>query len=890
MNIRFAVFRRRFQRLAPLFCLTTMLSGLGAGPALQAVPLFPEPAFPVGSEPWDLASADFNRDGIADVVVTNVGVNSRVISVLLGRGDGTFQPESRYTAGDGPLAIAVADFNADGAADLAVTNIRSNDVSVFMGVGDGTFLGASQIRVGSGPIGIVAADWNGDTRMDLAVANKYDRDFSVLLGIGDGTFAPEARYPTGSDPGDIVTGDFDADGKPDVALTTFGIGLAVHLGTGDGTFGPEIRTLSTNMLTDTRLAARDLNADGVSDLAVANYGFPDDVSIFLGRGDGTFLPRVQYPVTDNANDVTLGDLDGDGILDFAALSGSRLSIRLGSGDGAFGPEKQFGAGGSARHVTLSDLDGDGRLDAALTNQNDQLVVVLAGVGDGDFGPQERFRTGRGPSSVAVGDLDMDGHVDLVVANSGSFDSAPDDVSVLLGAGNGTFNTQTRYPAGDTPSSVVIADFNEDGRRDLATVNRDDLSILLGMGDGTFAPQTRQMAGAFPSCIAAADLNGDGHLDLAVCNGSSSQSVTLLSGLGDGTFNHSGVLQTAGFPTSVGIADVTGDGLADILISPLLLSNNPRVGGVDLRRAQGGGLFGPSEIVRTEFMTGMTILDLNGDGRPDLAGSTPERNIVCAVLGMGDGSFALPSCVPSALRPVQVSAGDFDADGRQDLAVLNHGPFSGATYVALHLGDGLGGLGPPSRFLTGSGSTSVAAADLDENGLLDLAISSQPNNEVWILRNQGCAGPDPDGDGIPIACDNCPLVHNPAQEDQDFDHVGDACDVCPTIPNPDQAPDVCDQRIEPITISFSSPLGRSSGIVTWTTTHEIDVAAFNIVVFDQLGNRNQQNTAPIPCEECITGGPHTYLFTVPKHKSGRNIFIELIRMNGTVELWGPATRE
>jgi hypothetical protein len=485
---------------------------------------------------------------------------------------------------------------------------------------------------------------------------------------------------------------------------------------------------------------------------------------------------------------------------------------------------------------------------------------------------------------------MDGHVDLVVANSGSFDPDPDDVSVFLGAGNGTFRTPTRYSTGDTPSSVIIADFNEDGSSDLATVNRDDLSILLGMGAGTFAPQTHLLAGVFPKCVAVGDLNGDGHLDLAVGGGSTSPSVTLLFGLGNGTFILSGVLQPAVSPTSVGIADVTGDGLADILISPVLLSNNPPVGGVDLRRAQGGGLFGPSEIVTTEFTAGMTILDLNGDGRRDLAGSNPTRNIVCAVLGMANGSFAAPNCVPSAFRPVQISAGDFNADGKPDLAVLNHGPFSGATYVALHPGDGLGGLLPPSRFLTGSGSSSVAAADFDENGSLDLATCSGPNNEVWILRNQSCAGPDSDVDGVPDACDNCALVPNPAQEDQDFDHVGDACDSCPTIPNANQDPVVCAQRIDSIAISFSGPMGQGSGVVSWTTTREVDIRSFNIVVIDQQGDRTQQNTAPIRCEECITGEPHSYVFTVPKHKSGKNIFIELIRINGIVETWGPATRQ
>ena len=164
-----------------------------------------------------------------------------------------------------------------------------------------------------------------------------------------------------------------------------------------------------------------------------------------------------------------------------------------------------------------------------------------------------------------------------------------------------------------------------------------------------------------------------------------------------------------------------------------------------------------------------------------------------------------------------------------------------------------------------------------------------DNDCDGLVDEGSVA-DPDGDGVPEACDNCPLVPNPAQEDLDLDNIGDACDNCPTIPNASQDPGVCEQRIEPITISFSSPLGKSSGIVAWTTTHEIDIAGFNIVVFDVQGNRTQQNTAPIPCEECITGQSHTYLFTVPKHKSGRNIFVELLRLNGIIELWGPATRE
>ena len=858
--------RQRFPGLALLLCAATISTCLGTAPCLQAAPQFPGPAFPVGSEPWDVKTADFNHDGIADLVVTNVGASSDN-SVLLGRGDGTYQAERRYATGDGPQAVVTADLNGDGNLDLAVANIRSGNVSILLGVGDGTFLAGAQIPVGNGPRGMVAADFNGDSHMDLAVANQHSMDFSILLGAGDGTFAPEQRFSTGSEPSDIVTGDFNVDGKADLALTTFGIGLSVHLGNGDGTFGPEMRTqFGTNV---DRLAAGDLNSDGVSDLAVANYGFPDNVSILLGRGDGTFLSPVQYPVSDNVNDVALADFNGDGILDLGALSSAAqgvLSIRLGSGNGAFGQERRFGAGGGSRHMAAHDLDGDGRPDLAFTDQDDALVVALHGDGSGNFGPQRRFRTGRGPASVAVGDLNGDGHVDLVVANSGNFDAAPDDVSVLLGVGDGTFMTQALYPTGDTPSAVVIADFNEDGKLDVATANRSDISILLGRGDGTLGPPTAFPAGPSPGCIATGDLNGDGHLDLAVCNGSSSQTVTLLYGPGDGSFAVSGALQSVYPGGTVAIADVTGDGLADIVIS-VTLSINPRVGGVDLRRALGGGVFGPSEIVRTEFTTGLTVHDLNDDGLLDLAGANPDRNIVCAVLGTGGGSFASPSCLPSGGRPVQVTAGEFNGDGNEDLVALSQGSVSGASFAVLHRGDGLGGFLPFSIFLAGAESSSVAAADFDEDGRVDLAISSNLNNEIWILHNQACAGPDSDEDGVPDACDNCP-----------------------TIPNPGQDPSVCDQQVVSIAVSTSSPLGHGSGTLTWSVTHEVDVAGFNIIVVDLQGGRTQLNLTPIVCEECVTGQSHDYTFLVPKHKSGKNLYIELIRQNGMIERWGPATRQ
>jgi hypothetical protein len=148
--------------------------------------------------------------------------------------------------------------------------------------------------------------------------------------------------------------------------------------------------------------------------------------------------------------------------------------------------------------------------------------------------------------------------------------------------------------------------------------------------------------------------------------------------------------------------------------------------------------------------------------------------------------------------------------------------------------------------------------------------------------------DGDGDGFGNVCDNCPGLANATQVDTDADGFGDICDTCPNIPNPNQDPNACVQSVVNVAISFTSPLGKGSGTVTWRTTTETDAVGFNVIRFVK-GQRVQLNTALIPCQACGDGRSISYSFVVAKHKSGQNIFIELKRQGGVTEVYGPAAR-
>jgi hypothetical protein len=311
-------------------------------------------------------------------------------------------------------------------------------------------------------------------------------------------------------------------------------------------------------------------------------------------------------------------------------------------------------------VAVGDFNGDGRPDLAVANQVGNSVSVLLGNGDGSFQTARNFAAGDTPKSVVIGDFNNDGKLDLAVANIVS-----NTVSVLLGNGDGTFQTPQTFATGFFPFSVAVGDFNGDGKPDLAVANEtgSSVSVLLGNGDGTFQTPQNYFVGFAADSVAVGDFNGDGKPDLAV----SGNGVSVLLGNGDGTFQTpQNYGAGGGTALSVAVSDLNGDGKSDLAVA-----NNLLPGTVSVLLGNGDGTFQAAHnfAVGADAVS-VVVGDFNGDGKPDLAVPNVSQNSVSVLLGNGDGTFQTAHNFAVGASPWSVAMGDFNRDGKPDLAIAN----------------------------------------------------------------------------------------------------------------------------------------------------------------------------------------------------------------------------
>jgi hypothetical protein len=341
-------------------------------------------------------------------------------------------------------------------------------------------------------------------------------------------FGPPTKYVGPQNgPTNVAVGDMNGDGIPDLVTANQNANsVSVFLGKGDGTFSPH-QDYGAGSIT-TALALGDLNGDGRLDIVTAN-DFGESTSVLLNNGNGTFGRTDYAPGIGLTTTVAVGDLNGDGALDIVLgdYSSSKVVVLLNNGDGTFTSKSPFSVPGSNTFkVALGDLNNDGKLDLAVVYHNSAVVSVLMGNGNGTFGPGTNYAkgSGGGDHGLALGDVNGDGHLDIVTGNPAS-----NSVSVLLNHGDGTFEPHTDYATGNSPADAALADVDGDGHLDILVSNlqSDNVSVLLGHGDGTFDPKTDFTAGPGVLELAAADLNGDGAPDVVTANGNGGSSVSVL---------------------------------------------------------------------------------------------------------------------------------------------------------------------------------------------------------------------------------------------------------------------------------------------------------------------------------------------------------------------------
>jgi hypothetical protein len=622
-----------------------------------------------GFFPSAVAAGDFNHDGKLDLVVA-IGIFN--LEMLLGNGDGSFQPPVSILQTSGSISyLQSIDVNGDGNADVLVANGGLQQVIILPGTGSGTFLSPIVLSYGAY---FVTGDFNGDGKLDLAVSGQlYSARFSILLGNGDGTFRPPVEGSGLGAP--FAAEDLNHDGKLDLVLSYNALSYSVLLGNGDGTFQAPIpvayRPASGSEAIIPLLV--DVNRDGNPDLIVRQQTLGSSdccaVSVLLGNGDGTFGQARSFqasPYSSLAANILMvaGDFNGDGKLDLA-LGGDCVSVLLGDGRGGFNetlPRFPYGSRNLPpphASVAAADFDRNGAIDVAAVNPLTNQVAILLGNGHGILGAATQYPAGEGPAAVAVADFNLDGKPDLVTANS-----VGNDVTVMLGNGNGSFQAPQHAGAGTAPVAIVVADFNRDGLPDVAVAGSGsgDVTILLGRGDGTFGNSYSAGVGDGPNAIAVGDLNGDGKLDLAVTN-LTSQTVSILLGNGDGTFQNGGSIPINSAPSSIAIADFNQDGKPDLAV---VVAN-----AVWVAQGNGDGTFQPwAQWSVATGPAGLVVADFNLDGRLDLITANTVTNDISVLLGNGDGTFRPALNLGADYFATALAAADFNGDGKPDLVVAN----------------------------------------------------------------------------------------------------------------------------------------------------------------------------------------------------------------------------
>jgi hypothetical protein len=650
--------------------------------------LFSEQAVYPTPSPDRIATSDFNGDGRSDILVLNF--SARQVGVFLSNSDGTFQVPIYTNLNAFVSVVDVGDFNDDGYQDFAVLRYIEDSIMFWFGQGDGNFSLFSELTV-EGVQNFQVDDFDNDGLDDLFCISH---EVAIYKNQGDGTFTQTQNFSYSGILRALDSSDVDHDGLVDllmsIVITSARSEFAILRNTGNGNF-VRGETYSIDSNDNTYARFKQIDNDGIVDVAILG---PKGFEAWTGNGDGTFTLSSPSDVLFRTNDIVFADFNGDGVPDIANpnVYFDDVTIAINNGDGTYLLPTEVNTGNlfpPPTQLATADLNEDGFLD--LTYIVNQKLGIVMGQGDGQFGAPRQFLGGLTRVSYHTHvHFDDDDCLDLLYIDDTPIGGEDSRFSIQKGVGDGNFFPPVAVT--ETSNSLlahaVAADFDNDGKQDLAFDFKNRAGAVQGgvlvffnLGADQLSAPLRMVSLRLPKDILATDLNQDGNEDLALICSSDNQSffVSIFLGNGDRTFQHETTFPVASWAYDVAADDWNSDGFVDLIVCHL-------TGEVDIHPGNGDGTFGTPMVVSLHDVTPYQILiaDLNGDGdseavtlNNDFSSNEPDEGYSISVICKSTGAnqhrvsrlclWDAPMYLVGHSPSTNVVAGDFDLDGRMDVA-------------------------------------------------------------------------------------------------------------------------------------------------------------------------------------------------------------------------------